>query len=308
MESTFEKRYKVAIIGSTGKVGEAIVNYLYENTDWELMLFSSTYRSEKNDNGKHLIPIDYSDCNSLTNKFRSLHPEIIINTAAMTNVDGCETDRNGAWLVNVDFVDCIAKVAYELNSKLIHISTDYIFDGNNGPYREFDQPNPISWYGYTKFIGETKTEMDGLNSCILRTNVVYGNSTYGKSDFVKWVINELRNNRKIKIVSDQYSNPTITDDIAIAVYKVIKLDKKGIYNIGGSDYCDRYSFAKKIAKSFELDCSLIHTIQTKELNQPAERPLKSGLVIDKSIQELDIKFSSIDDGLMLLKTKYGYKK
>lgn len=308
MESTFEKRYKVAIIGSTGKVGEAIVNYLYENTDWELMLFSSTHRSEKNDNGKHLIPIDYSDCNSLTNKFRSLHPDIIINTAAMTNVDDCETDRNGAWLMNVDFVDCVAKVSNELDSKLIHISTDYIFDGNNGPYHEFDSPNPISWYGYTKFIGETKTEIEGLNVCVLRTNVVYGNSTYGKSDFVKWVVNELRNGRKIKIVTDQYSNPTLTDDIALAVYKVIRLDKTGIYNIGGSEYCDRYSFAKKIAKSFELDCSLIHTIQTKELNQPAERPLKSGLVVDKSIQELDIKFSSIDDGLILLKTKYGYKK
>lgn len=306
MELTFEKRYKVAIIGSTGKVGEAIVNYLYENTDWELMLFSSTYRSEKNDGGKHLIPINYSDCYEFTDKCRLLHPDIIINTSAMTNVDGCETDRNGAWLVNVDFVDCVAKVSHELDSKLIHISTDYIFDGDSGPYYEFDQPNPISWYGYTKCIGETKTEIEGLNSCILRTNVVYGNSTNGKSDFVKWVVNELRNGRKIKIVSDQYSNPTITDDIAMAVYKVILLDKKGIYNIGGSDYCDRYSFAKKIADIFILDDKLIHPITTNELNQPAKRPLLGGLVISKASSELDIKFSSIEDGLMILKNKYNY--
>lgn len=306
MELIFEKRYKVAIIGSTGKVGEAIVNYLYDNTDWELMLFSSTYRSEKNDNGKHLIPIDYLDCNSLTNKFRLLHPDIIINTAAMTNVDACETDRAGAWGVNVDFVSCVASVAHELNSKLIHISTDYIFDGEDGPYYEFDEPNPISWYGYTKSLGETKTEIEGLNSCILRTNVVYGNSTNGKSDFVKWVINELRNHRKIKIVSDQYSNPTITDDIALAVYKVIKLKKTGIYNIGGSEYCDRYSFAKKISNIFMLDDSLIEPIKTSELNQPAKRPLQSGLVISKASNELDIKFRDIHDGILLLKEKYNY--
>ena len=104
---------------------------------------------------------------------------------------------------------------------------------------------------------------------MLRTNVVYGNSTHGKTDFVKWVVNELRNGRKIKIVTDQYSNPTLTDDIALAVYKVIRLDKRGIYNIGGSEYCDRYSFAKNIAKIFMLDDSLIEPITTDKLNQPA---------------------------------------
>ena len=302
----FEKRYKVAIIGSTGKVGEAIVNYLHDNTDWKLMLFSSTYRSEKNDNGKHLIPIDYLDCNSLTNKFRLLHPDIIINTAAMTNVDGCEADRTGAWILNVEFVDCIAKTAKELDSKLIHISTDYIFDGESGPYYEFDEPNPISWYGYTKSIGETKTEIHGLNSCVLRTNVVYGNSPHGKTDFVKWVVTELRNGKKIKIVTDQYSNPTLTDDIALAVYKVIRLDKRGIYNIGGSEYCDRHSFAKKIANIFTLDDSLIESITTDKLNQPAKRPLRGGLVTFKASNDFGIKFRGVESGILLLKNFYNY--
>ena len=306
MKLIFEKRYKIAIIGSTGKVGEAIVNYLHDNTDWELMLFSSTYRSEKVDAGKYLIPIDYSDFNSLNNKFRLLNPDIIINTAAMTNVDECETDRTGAWMLNVEFVDCIAKTAHELDSKLIHISTDYIFDGDEGPYYEFDEPNPISWYGYTKSMGETKTELDGLNSCVLRTNVVYGNSTHGKTDFVKWVVNELRNGRKIKIVTDQYSNPTLTDDIALAVYKVIRLDKRGIYNIGGSEYCDRYSFAKNIAKIFMLDDSLIEPITTDKLNQPAKRPLLGGLVTSKASNELDMNFSNTEEGITILKEKYGY--
>lgn len=306
MELIFEKRYKVAIIGSTGKVGEAIVNYLHENTDWELMLFSSTYKSETVDNGMHLIPIQYSDCKQFTDKCRLLTPDIIINTAAMTNVDGCEKDRTGAWSVNVDFVDCVSKIAYELSSKLIHISTDYIFDGVSGPYYEFDSPNPISWYGYTKLIGETKTEIQGLDCCIFRTNVVYGNSTHGKSDFVKWVINELSSNRKIKIVSDQYSNPTLSDDIALAVYKVIKLNKSGIYNIGGSEYCDRFLFTKKIANIFMLDESLIKPITTMELNQSAKRPLLGGLVISKASNELDIKFLNIEDGLMVLKNKYKY--
>jgi len=306
MELTFEKRYKVAIIGSTGKVGEAIVNYLYENTDWELMVFSSTYTSERNDNGKHLIPINYFDCVEFTNKCKIICPDIIINTAAMTNVDGCETDRTGSWAINVDFVDCVAKVAHELDSKLIHISTDYIFDGEAGPYFEFDKPNPVSWYGYTKYMGETKTDIEGLNCCIVRTNVVYGNSTNGKSDFVKWVVNELRNGNKIKIVTDQYSNPTITDDIALAVYKIIKLDKRGIYNVGGSEYCDRYTFTKNIANIFGLDEKLIEGITTNELNQPARRPLKSGLIVSKSSNELDIKFLSIEEGILKLKNKYGY--
>lgn len=306
MELTFEKRYKVAIIGSTGKVGEAVVNYLYENTDWELLLFSSTHTSERNDMGNHLLPIDYVDCNSFTEKCRLLSPDIIINTAAMTNVDGCEKDRTGAWLLNVDFVECVAKVAHELGSKLIHISTDYIFDGEGGPYFEFDSPNPVSWYGYTKYIGETKTNIEGLNCCVLRTNVVYGNSSHGKSDFVKWVINELRSGNKIKIVTDQYSNPTITDDIALSIYKIIKLDKRGIYNIGGSEYCDRFSFTKKIANIFMLDDKLIQPIKTNELNQPAKRPLIGGLDVSKASNEFGITFMNIESGLNLLKTKYSY--
>jgi dTDP-4-dehydrorhamnose reductase len=123
---------------------------------------------------------------------------------------------------------------------------------------------------------------------------------------VKWVINELRSGNKIKIVTDQYSNPTITDDIALAIYKVIKLDKRGIYNIGGSEYCDRYSFTKKIANIFMLDDKLIEPIKSNELNQPAKRPIMGGLDISKTSSELNIKFMDIETGLNLLKNKYSY--
>ena len=135
-------------------------------------------------------------------------PDIIINTAAYTNVDRSETEKETAWKINVNGVENIALYAWTVDAHLIHISTDYIFDGKNGPYSEEDKPLPIGYYGRTKLASENSIRTSGVRFSIVRTNILYGPAKYGRPDFVKWVINSLRANESIRDChrSDRQSN------------------------------------------------------------------------------------------------------
>jgi len=186
-------------------------------------------------------------------------------------VDKSEIEKETAWKINVGGAENIALYSWTVDAHLIHFSTDYIFDGKNGPYTEEDKPNPIGYYGRTKLASENSIRISGTRFSIIRTNILYGQIKYGRPDFVKWVINSLQKGEKIFIVTDQIGNPTYIDDLVNAVNKIIKLKKEGIFNIGGCEMISRYSFTLRIAKYFGLDEKLIVPILTKELNQPAAR-------------------------------------
>ncbi|MCK5458214.1 MAG: SDR family oxidoreductase, partial [Melioribacteraceae bacterium] len=184
---------------------------------------------------------------------------------------------------------------------LIHISSDYIFDGKNGPYTEDEIPNPISHYGKEKLAGENAIIAGRIKHTIIRTNVLYGSTQFGRPDFVKWVFDSLSENKNIRIVKDQINNPTYIDDLSSAISKIIEFDKTGIYNIGGAEVLSRLDFTFKIADYFELDKNLITSIVTADLNQPAPRPLNSGLVNLKAETELNYHPLSIEKTLFLMK-------
>lgn len=290
---------RILIIGSNGMLGQRLVFSYLGNDNVELLCASVEESS--------LIPgisykqIDITQKNKVKELILDFFPDVIVNTAAFTNVDKSETEKETAWKINVNGIENISLYAWTIDAHLIHISTDYIFDGKSGPYSEDDKPMPIGYYGRTKLASENSVRTSGVRYSIVRTNVLYGPAKYGRPDFVKWVINSLTAGEKIRIVTDQIGNPTYIDDLVIAIGKIIEFRKEGIYNIGGIEMLSRFDFTLRIAEYFNLDRELILPVLTKDLNQTAHRPLKSGLIILKAETEIGYKPHTISESFALMK-------
>ena len=298
IESDLIKK-RILVIGSNGMLGQRFSELFGNSNKVELMCASAEENSFlPNIQYKQL---DITKKNSVRQIIIDFFPDIIINTAAFTNVDKSETEKETAWKINVGGVENIALYSWTIDAQLIHFSTDYIFDGKNGPYNEEDKPNPIGYYGRTKLASENSIHISGTRYSIIRTNVLYGSSKYGRPDFVKWFVDLLKKGERVRIVTDQVGNPTYIDDLVNAVNNIIEFKKEGIFNIGGREMISRYNFALKIAKYFGLDEKLIVPILTKELNQPAARPLKSGLITIKAETEIGFKAHTIEEAFSLMK-------
>ena len=301
MKDLINKR--ILIVGSNGMLGQRLTEFYKRSGDVEIMTCSAEDES--------FIPnveyrkIDIREKADVKNVVMKFFPDVIVNAAAYTNVDGAETEKELAWKINVVGVKNIARYAQAIDAHVIHISTDYIFDGKNGPYYETDNPNPISYYGRTKLASENELAVSGVRHSIIRTNVLYGPAKYGRPDFVKWAVNSLRDGKNIRIVTDQFGNPTFIDDLVFGIDAIIERKAEGIYNIGGKDFVTRFEFTNIIADYFNLDKSLITPILTKELHQPASRPLKSGLLIEKAAAELDYNPHSIVESLSVMEKELG---
>ncbi|MEW6193982.1 MAG: dTDP-4-dehydrorhamnose reductase [Bacteroidota bacterium] len=289
---------RIMIIGSNGMLGQRLTNFFSASRDVEL-LCTSVEGSSFIENVDYR-QVDITQKSKLRESVLDFFPDYIINTAAYTNVDKSETERETAWKINVTGVENIALYAWTVDAHLIHLSTDYIFDGKNGPYTEDDKPCPLGYYGRTKLASENSIRTSGVRFTIIRTNVLYGPAQFGRPDFVKWVVNSLKEKKEVKIVTDQINNPTYIDDVVSAINKIISFKKEGIYNIGGEEILSRYEFTKRIAEYFRLDKSLIKPVLTKDLNQAALRPLKSGLITLRAQTELGFKATPIEVSLGLM--------
>ena len=293
---------RILIVGSNGMLGQRLVNYFSRRKDVELLLSSVEPDSFFED--YEYKQLDITNKKNVKEVMLSFYPDLVINVAAFTNVDKCETEKELAWKINVHGVENLAKYSVGSHAHLIHISTDYVFDGKNGPYTEKDLPNPISYYGRSKLAGENVIRRFNIPFTIIRTNVLFGPAKYGRPDFVKWVVQSLSDNRKIKIVTDQINNPTYLDDLVFGITQVGDLKKTGLYNIAGNELLSRFKFTKRIADFFDLDFSLVEPIVTSDLNQPAPRPLKSGLINLKAETELNYKPHSLHECFSLMKKEW----
>jgi dTDP-4-dehydrorhamnose reductase len=294
---------RIIITGANGMLGQRAVEYYSSKENIELLATSVEDKSV-------IDSVDYMSCDiksrdKIKKVIYDYCPDFIIHTAAFTNVDLSEKMREDAWKINVKGVEYIAEAARAIDAQIIHISTDYIFDGKKGPYHENDLPNPIGYYGRTKLASENTLKISGTLFTILRTNVLYGFARNSRPDFVRWVINSLTKKERIRIVKDQINNPTFIDDLVQAINKIIEFKRTGIYNIGGKEFLSRLEFTNRIAEYFKLDRNLITPITTEELNQPARRPLKSGLWTLKAETELGYKPHSISESLMVMKKELG---
>jgi dTDP-4-dehydrorhamnose reductase len=292
---------RVLITGCHGLLGQKVLKVFLKSTSAEILATAKEPKTFLDLKGFDYTMLDITNRSDVKNLVVYFNPDVIVNTAAYTNVDGCELNRELAWRVNVEGVRNLVHSARRVDAKLIHISTDYIFDGKNGPYDENAIPNPINYYGRTKLASENEIKIGGIRFAILRTNVLYGVGKNVKSNFALWLYNKLSSGEKIKVVTDQIGNPTYVDDLAFAILKVVEFDKEGIYNVGGRDFVSRYDFALKLAEIFSFDHELIIPVKTFELNQVAPRPLKSGLITLKAEAELGLKPYGVEDGIRQFK-------
>jgi dTDP-4-dehydrorhamnose reductase len=290
---------RILIVGSNGMLGQRLTESFTSSGNFELL--SVSIEDESAIPGIDYKKLDIIQKHKVKDVILDFFPDFIINAAAFTNVDKSETEKETAWKINVNGVENIAFYSWTIDAHLIHISTDYIFDGKSGPYSENDKPDPVGYYGRTKLASENSIHISGTKNTIMRTNILYGPAKYGRPDFVKWVVNSLRDNKVIRIVTDQIGNPTYIDDLVASINKIIELKKEGVYNIGGREMISRYDFTLRIADYFGLDKSLIEKIITKDLNQPAPRPLKSGLITLKAETELEYKPHTIEETFELMK-------
>ena len=280
---------RILITGAFGQLGHALQSVLSRKSNYELIC---TGRKIKK--GQEGIPLDIRNQVALKEIINTTAPDILINLAAMTNVDACELNPKLAGEINVAGLEHICD---SFKGKIIHLSTDYVFDGTSGPYKEDDPLNPISVYGKTKLASEHILLEKDIKNLVIRGNVLYDYSPHTSASFLNWVVSSLKGNQEIKVVEDQFNNPTWTRSMSDIIELSIENDLEGIIHWGDSVHISRYEFAKLIAKKFSLNDSLIKPVLTSELNQPARRPLQSGLSTEKLVNMLDIIPPSIDDCL-----------
>ena len=297
---------KILVTGSNGLLGQKLVNILKKDKAVQLI---ATARGENRIPGEHdfeYCSMDISSPENVKQVIRKYQPETIIHTAAMTNVDACELQQDQCKLMNVDAVKFIVDALKEIKSDsyqphLIHLSTDFIFDGTKGQLKEEEQANPLSYYAWSKLEAERIVMESGLHWAIARTVLVYGiipNSS--RSNVVLWVKASLEQGKNINVVTDQFRTPTLAEDLAQGCILIAKRKASGVYNISGPDFMSIFELAQRVANFWKLDVNLIHPSTSEGINQPAKRPPITGFVIDKAKNELGYKPHSFEEGLALL--------
>ncbi|HEB83824.1 MAG TPA: SDR family oxidoreductase [Bacteroidetes bacterium] len=245
----------------------------------------------------HYAPLDITRRADVMEYIGDIRPRVIINTAAMTQVDACEVQREACWRVNVDAVRYLTEAARRVGSRFVQLSSDYVFDGNAGPYGELDRPNPISYYGRSKHASENIALGSGIEAAVVRTVVLFGHGRGLKPSFVSWLVQKLREGAAVKIVTDQISNVTLVDDLAGAIRRIVSLGRTGLYHAAGREILSRYDFALKVAEIYGLDTDPIQPTLTRLLEQTAPRPLQSGLLVDRTEEALKLRFRTVEEAL-----------
>jgi dTDP-4-dehydrorhamnose reductase len=300
----------ILITGSNGLLGQKLVyNILGRNRSGALFNIIATSKGDNRlriQEGYTYQPLDITDEHQVAEVFAKYKPDVVINTAAMTNVDACENNREQAKQLNVDAVGYQVKALEAMRSAdydphYIHLSTDFIFDGENGPYREEDTPNPLSWYAQTKLDAEKIVEASTVRWAILRTIIVYGVADFmSRSNVVLWAREALGKGQKINVVDDQFRSPTLAEDLAEGCILCAEKGAQGIYHVSGKDVMSILELVYAVADFWQLDKALITPVKSSTINQPAKRPPRTGFVIDKAQQTFGYSPRSFREGLALL--------
>jgi dTDP-4-dehydrorhamnose reductase len=293
---------KILITGSNGLLGQTLVNLLMKEPENYSVFGLSKGDNRMNSNDFVYYDIDITNYDQLKQCVCFIQPSFIINTAAMTNVDTCEDKPNECNDLNIEAVKYLTQICAKLNIHFIQISTDFIFDGIKGIYKETDLPNPLSLYGNSKLKAENIVKSSGINFSILRTILVYGKGVNLKrNNIVLWVKDMLENNKEISIVDDQHRMPTYVEDLALVCKLSIDKNIRGVYHVSSNELLSIFEIANQIATVFGLDKNLIKPISTKTLNQKAVRPLKTGFDLSKTTRDLEFHSTSFLEGLKRFK-------
>jgi dTDP-4-dehydrorhamnose reductase len=293
---------KILITGSNGLLGQKLVSLLYLLP--EVTLIATARGANRDEIYEDYIyeSMDITSEENVLSVFRKHKPDAVIHTAAMTHVDQCELNKEACVDQNITAVQHIVKASKEVGAFLLHVSTDFIFDGTHGPLTEEETPNPVNYYGWTKWEAEKAVEASGLKWAIARTVLVYGVvQDMSRSNIVLWVKNNLEQQKEINVVNDQWRTPTLAEDLAKGCWLIVENQAQGIFNISGEEMISPYDLAHEVAAVWNLDKGLIKQADSSTFTQPAMRPPKTGFVIDKAKKQLGYKPHTIREGLELVK-------
>ena len=291
---------KIFITGANGLLGQNLIKKLVENNEHNTIASGRGEARVNIPEGKKYlyVPLDITNGIDVLDKITLHKPDVIIHTAAITQIDDCEADKIGSWNTNVTATRFLISAAADVNARLIYISTDFVFDGLNGPYIETDLPAPINYYGSTKVAAEKSVIDSNLNWCIIRTVLVYGNILTGnRSNIISWVQQNLKEGKKISVVTDQWRTPTYVNDLVDGILLALDKNASGIYHISGAEMLTPYEIATATAKYLGLDETLIEKVDAASFSQVAKRPAKTGFIIDKATKELGFQPLSFTAGL-----------
>ena len=292
---------KILITGSNGLLGQKITERVLQRRDVELIATSKGVNRYPVKEGYTYMELDITDEVQLRQVIKTCSPDVIINTAAMTNVDSCEKDKILCRQLNVEAVKYLIKVCEEQHIHLINISTDFIFDGENGPYTEEAEAHPVSYYGSSKLEGENLMRKSSCKWTILRTILVYGIvDDMSRTNIVLWAKSALEKGDPINVVNDQWRMPTLAEDLADCCLLAARKEAEGIYNASGKDMMSIIELVERVADFWGLNKSLIKPISSDTLNQVAKRPKRTGFILDKAIRELSYRPHSFTEGMALL--------
>jgi dTDP-4-dehydrorhamnose reductase len=297
---------KILVTGSKGLLGQKVCELIRKQPETTLIATARGNRTPELIADEYYT-LDISDEAAVRKIVQKVKPDVIINSAAMTLVDKCELEKEACWIANVKAVENLIKACEETHVHLVHVSTDFIFDGTKGPLDESEKPNPINYYGESKYAAEKLIMASKIDWCIARTVLVYGiTADMGRSNIVLWVKESLENQKTIQVVNDQWRTPTLAEDLATGCLLAATKKAKGVYNISGKDFITPYDIAIKTAAYFNLDKSLIKAADSTTFKQPARRPLKTGFIIEKARKELGYEPHSFDEGLHIIARQIGY--
>jgi len=299
---------KILITGSNGLLGQKLVYKLKNNPALQLIATARGENRLVNKDGYTYEALDITNEADVQRVLSAYKPDAIIHTAAMTNVDACESDREGALLLNttavkylVETLEALRKQDASYDPHLVHLSTDFIFDGTHGPLDENEKPNPLSYYAETKLWAEEIVQKSSLSWAIARTVLVYGIvDNMSRSNIVLWVKGNLEQSKTINVVDDQFRTPTLAEDLADGCILIAQQRARGIYNISGKDYMSILELAHTVADYYKLDKSLIKPSKSADIKQPAKRPPITGFIIDKAVRELGYKPHSFVEGIRIV--------
>lgn len=291
---------KILITGANGLLGYKLVQLLSLQPAVTVIATARKKISSLPANVQ-FFELDVTDRDQTLSVLSLTQPDVVIHTAAMTQVDQCETERELCWKANVNGVENLVEACEKNNTHLVHVSTDFIFDGSHGPLDETAIPKPVNFYGESKLAGEQVIQKSKINWAILRTVLVFGvTPDLSRSNIVLWVKKSLEEGKSINVVNDQWRTPTLAEDLAMGCYLAASKKTTGIYHISGEEMMTPFDIANQTAEFFKLDKSLIKPADSSTFRQPAMRPPKTGFIITKAKRELGYNPHTFKDGLALL--------
>jgi dTDP-4-dehydrorhamnose reductase len=282
---------KLFVLGGSGFIGNELV---------KKALFSNEVLATYNNHNlikQNVLSVKFSfpeNFDTLKKKIITEHPDVIINLIANSNLKYCENNKKNAYELNVIFTEKICKLCNEINTKVIHISSDYVFDGKNGNYDENDRTNPINYYGYTKQLSEEITLKYSKN-VVIRTSSVYDLKL--KTNFLKFIFEKLNKKEKVFVFNDIFITPILVDELIESILRIVTSEKSGIFHISGDECVSRFEFAKIIAKKLGFSDELIIPTSVKSIEQKITRPLNSCLNNKKFKEIFNVQFSTLEENL-----------